>query len=115
MPRRFCWALLVLILAVGCGRPSPTLTDKVQGAWAVQAINGEPVPEAFRERATVIFFPNGRCQRGEDVGAFEAINDATIRTRLGDRVEDVNVDVVGDAVTMRMADGVVTVLARASP
>lgn len=114
MPPRFSRALLVLILAVGCSRPSLTLADKVQGAWAVQTIDGEPVPEAFREEATVIFFPDGRCQRGEDVGAFEAINEATIRTRLGDRVEDIAVDIAGDKLTMRMA-GVVTVLARATP
>ena len=115
MPPKFFWALLVLILNVGCSRPSLTLTDKVQGAWAVQTIDGEPVPEVFREEATVIFFPDGRCQRGGDVGTFEVINDATIRTRLGDRVEDIAVDIAGDKLTMRMADGVVTVLARVSP
>jgi len=115
MPPRICWALLGFILSVGCGRPSATLADKLQGAWVVQTINGEPVPEGFREQATVIFSTDGRCQRGEDVGTFEVIDDATIRTRLRDRVEDLNVDVVGDAVTMRMADGVVTVLTRATP
>jgi hypothetical protein len=58
--------------------------------------------------------PDGQCQRGGDVGTFEVIDDATMRTRLGDRVEDVAVDVVGDTVTMRTAAGVVTVLARVS-
>lgn len=114
MPPRLRLALLVLILAAGCGRPPLALADKLQGAWVVQKINGEPVPEALRDRVAVIFFPDGQCQRGGDVGTFEVIDDVTIRTRLVDRVEDVNVDVVDDTVTMRTAEGIVTVLARVS-
>jgi hypothetical protein len=48
-----------------------------------------------------------------EVGTFEVLDDATIRTRFGDRVEVMAVEVSGDTLTMRTAEGLVTVLGRA--
>lgn len=110
MPPRFRWAILAVILAAGCGGPS--LADKVVGAWSMQTVNGQPVPERHRDRVAVVFSRDGSCQRGDDVGTFEVIDEATIRTRLGDRVEVVGVEVSGDTMTMRTTEGVVTVMAR---
>lgn len=111
MPLRFCLVCLVVILAAGCGRPS--LTDKVQGAWAVQAVNGQAAPESLRGRVAVVFLNDGTFQRGGDVGTFTAIDDATIQTRIGDRLEVIAVDVAGDTLTIRTPEGLVTVMTRA--
>lgn len=111
MPLRFCLVCLVVVLAAGCARPS--LTDKLQGAWAVQTVNGQPAASPWRGRVAVVFLNDGTFQRGGDVGTFEVIDDATIRTRIGDRVEVLAVDASGDTLTIRTAEGVVTVMERA--
>jgi hypothetical protein len=95
-----------------CGRPS--LTDKVQGAWAVQTVNGQPASESLRGRVAVAFRADDTCQRGGDVGTFRVIGDAVIRTRIGDRKEVIAVEVSGGTLTMQTAEGVVTVLGRGS-
>jgi hypothetical protein len=111
VPLRFCLVCLVVILSVGCGRPS--LTDKVQGAWAVQTVNGQAAPSPLRGRVAVVFLDDGTFQRGGEVGTFTVIDDATIRTRIGDRVEVLAVAASGDTLTIRTAEGLVTVMERA--
>ena len=111
MPPRFRWALLAVILAAGCGRPQ--LANKVVGAWAVQTVNKQPAPESLRGRVAVVFLNDGTFQRGGEVGTFEVIDDATIRTRIGNRVEVLAVDATGGTLTIRTAEGLVTIMERA--
>jgi hypothetical protein len=99
-----------VILAAGCGRPS--LATHIEGAWALQTVNGRAVPEWVRDGVTVVFLADGTCQRGDEVGTFDVVDDATIRTRIGDRTEVVSVKISGDTLTMRPAGGAVTALKR---
>jgi hypothetical protein len=99
-----------LMLAAGCGQSS--LTEQLHGAWAVQTVNGQPPSESLRDRVAVVFLSDGTCQRGDEVGTFEVLDDATIRTRFGDSVEVIPVEVSGDTLTMRTKGGFVTVLGR---
>jgi hypothetical protein len=110
VPPRFCLVCLFVILAAGCERPS--LTDKLQGAWAVQTVNGQPAASPWRGRVAVVFLNDGTFQRGGDVGTFDVIDGGTILTRIGDRVEVLTVDASGDTLTIRTAEGVVTVMAK---
>lgn len=95
-----------LLLAAGCEHPSRT--GQLHGARAVQTVNGQPAPESLRDRVALVFLKDGTCQRGGEAGTFEVLDDATIRTRFGDRVEVMTVEVSGDTLTMRTAEGVVT-------